>query len=59
MNHNADIFKGSGAVAVNFLALLTSAQEHFEFWLRCSSLLIGLLVGILTAISICRKLNQK
>jgi hypothetical protein len=59
MHHNHEIIKGASAVVINAMAIITSTQEHFEFWLRCSSLVVGILVGVLTAISICRKLKSK
>lgn len=58
MHYNHEILKGTGAVTLNALAIITSTQEHFEFWLRCSSLMIGIVVGVLTIISISRKLKK-
>jgi len=48
-NHPGEIWAGVGAAMLNVVALLTSRQEHFEFALRCTSLVIGIIVGLLTA----------
>lgn len=50
-----DILKGAAGLLVNFLALLTSTQEHLEWGLRCLSLIVGIIVGIATVISLLRK----
>lgn len=47
--------KGGAALATNALAISTSMQHQIEWALRCTSLLIGITVGILTAWSIVRK----
>ena len=49
-NHPGEIWAGVGAAMLNVVALLTSRQEHFEYALRCTSLIIGIIVGLLTAI---------
>jgi len=48
-DHHGEIWAGVGAALLNLVALLTSREEHFEFALRCTSLVIGIIVGILTA----------
>ena len=48
-HHPGEIWAGVGAAMINALAILTSQQEQVEFALRCTSLVIGILVGILTA----------
>ena len=58
MTHNHEIAKGGAALLLNALALLTSTQEHFEFWLRCTSLSVGIVVGTLTIFTILRKLKK-
>lgn len=54
-HYTAEICKGLAAVGVNAIALITSTMEHIEYWLRISSLFCGIVVAILTAISIVRK----
>jgi len=44
---------------INFLAILTSQQEQVEFALRCTSLVIGILVGILTATAILVRMAKR
>jgi len=41
------------------LGLVTSYQEQIEWHLRVSSLLVGLLVGIMSLVSMVRKLRRK
>jgi len=41
------------------LGLVTSYQEQIEWHLRVTSLLVGLLVGILSLVSMIRKLRRK
>ena len=48
-DHPGEIWAGVGAATLNLVALLTSREEHFEFALRCTSLFIGIIVGLLTA----------
>ena len=48
-DHPGEIWAGVGAALLNVVALLTSREEHFEFALRCTSLFIGIIVGLLTA----------
>lgn len=55
-NHLPELLKGLFAVSVNALAVITSSMEHLEFGLRITSLVIGILVGILTAISIVKNI---
>jgi hypothetical protein len=41
-----------------FLGVLTSFQEQIEWHLRVASLVIGLAVGLLSLVSIIRKLRR-
>jgi len=41
------------------LGLVTSYQEQIEWHLRAASLLVGLLVGILSLVSMVRKMRRK
>jgi len=41
------------------LGLVTSYQEQIEWHLRIASLLVGLLVGIMSLVSMIRKLRRK
>ena len=42
-----------------FLGVITSLQEQIEWHLRVASLVVGLLVGLLSLISLARKLWRK
>jgi hypothetical protein len=42
-----------------FLGLVTSYQEQIEWHLRVASLLVGLAVGILSLVSMIRKLRRR
>lgn len=59
MSHNHEIAKGAAALLLNAVALLTSAQEHFEFWLRCTSLSVGTIVGVITIYSFIQKRKKR
>ena len=41
------------------LGVITSYQEQIEWHLRLASLLVGLLVGILSLVSMVRKMRRK
>lgn len=58
-DHGADLLKGLGGTGATALGVLTSFQESVEHVMRCVSLGIGTLVGILTAISIVRGWKKK
>lgn len=53
------IVKGIVGGTVNMLGFITSFQEQLEWWFRIASLTVGLLVGVLTAISILRKMGYE
>ena len=58
-DHGAELGKGALGVSASVLSVLTSMQEQVEFVMRCISLGVGMLVGILTAISIVRGWKKK
>ena len=58
-NHGAEVFKGILGVSSTVLGVLTSMQEQVQHVMRCISLGVGMLVGILTAISIVRGWKKK
>lgn len=58
-DHGVDLLKGIGGTGATALGVLTSMQEQVEHVMRCVSLGIGTLVGILTAISIVRGWKKK
>jgi len=58
-HHGAEVCKGLVGVGSTVLGVLTSMQEQVEHVMRCVSLGIGMLVGILTAISIVRGWKRK
>ena len=57
--HSNVLCKGVIGVGTNVLAVITSAQEQLEYWLRIGSLILGFTVGILTLISLIRGLRKK
>ena len=58
-HHPGEIWAGVGAAMINFIAILTSQQEQLEFALRCTSLVIGILVGILTATALVIRMTKR
>lgn len=50
--------KGIVGTVSPFLGVLTSFQEQIEWHLRVASLVVGLLVGLLSLVSIIRKLRR-
>jgi len=53
------VFKAIVGTASPLLGVITSYQEQIEWHLRLASLLIGLVVGILSLVSMVRKLRRK
>ena len=53
------IFKAIVGVASPVIGVLTSMQHQIEWTLRVASLLVGLIVGVMSLISMVRKLRQK
>jgi hypothetical protein len=58
-HHPGEIWAGVGAAMINALAILTSQQEQVEFALRCTSLVIGILVGLLTATALLIRMTKR
>jgi hypothetical protein len=62
MRHPIDIdylFKAIVGIASPVLGVITSLQEQVEWTLRVASLLVGLIVGIMSLVSMARKLRRK
>jgi len=53
------VFKAIIGMASPVLGLVTSYQEQIEWHLRIASLLVGLLVGILSLVSMVRKMRRR
>jgi hypothetical protein len=53
------VFKAIVGTASPLLGVITSYQEQIEWHLRAASLLVGLLVGIPSLVSMVRKLRRK
>ena len=53
------LFKGIIGTASPLLGVVTSFQEQIEWHLRIASLVVGLAVGVLSLISLLRKLRRK
>ena len=53
------IFKAIVGGASPVIGVLTSMQHQIEWTLRVASLLVGLIVGVMSLISMVRKLRQK
>jgi hypothetical protein len=58
-NHGVEVCKGAFGVSSTLLGVLTSLQEHVEHTMRCISLGVGIMVGVLTCISIIRGWKKK
>lgn len=62
MRHPIDIdyfFKAVVGITSPILGVITSMQEQIEWGLRIASLIIGLAVGILSLISMAKKMRGK
>lgn len=53
------VFKAIVGTVSPVLGVITSYQEQIEWHLRIVSLLVGLLVGVLSLVSMIRKLRRK
>lgn len=51
-------FKAIVGICTPLVAALTSFQENIEWGLRITSLIVGVLVGVATLISMIRKLKK-
>jgi hypothetical protein len=62
MRHPIDIDYVSKAIigiASPVIGVITSLQEQIEWTLRVASLLVGLAVGVMSLVSMARKLRRK
>ena len=62
MRHPIDIdytLKAIVGIASPVMGIITSLQEQVEWTLRVSSLLVGLLVGIMSLVSMIQKMRRK
>lgn len=62
MRHPIDIdytLKAIVGIASPLLGVITSLQEQVEWTLRVASLLVGLLVGIMSLVSMIQKMRRK
>lgn len=57
--HTQELCRGMFAVLVNGLAVVTSTMEDVEYWLRVTSLIVGISIGILTLIPLVLKYYVK
>jgi len=53
------VFKAIIGTVSPVLGVITSYQEQIEWHLRAASLLVGLLVGILSLVSMVKKLRRR
>ena len=53
------LWKGVVGTVSPTLGILTSFQEQIEWHLRIASLAVGLLVGVLSAVSLWKKLKRR
>jgi hypothetical protein len=58
-DHGIELVKGGVGILASLAGVLTSLQENIEYAMRLSSLGIGMIVGILTAISIVKGWKKK
>lgn len=62
MRHPIDIdyiFKAIIGVASPVVGVLTSMQHQIEWTLRVASLLVGLIVGIMSLVSMIKKIRER
>ena len=62
IRHQIDIdyiFKAIVGIASPVIGVLTSMQEQLEWTLRVASLLVGLIVGIMSLVSMIKKLRNR
>lgn len=55
---NETIMRGCASTAITTLGVVTSFQEQFLWWLRVTSLVVGLVVGLLTIYGIIRRFRS-
>ncbi|MCH7226659.1 hypothetical protein [Haloferula sp. A504] len=53
------VFKGVVGTASPVLGVITSFQEQIEWHLRIASLVVGLAVGLLSLVSLWKKLRKR
>lgn len=58
-DHGTEILKGSVGMLASIVSVLTSFQEAVEYYMRLGALAAGMVVSILTAISIVRGWKKK
>jgi hypothetical protein len=58
-HHGCELVKGGVGILASLAGVLTSLQENIEYAMRLSSLAIGMVVGILTAVSIVKGWKKK
>jgi len=62
MRHTFDydyILKAIVGIASPLVGVITSLQEQIEWTLRVSSLVVGLLVGLMSLVGMIRKMRRK
>jgi hypothetical protein len=59
VNENEVMLRGTIGTATSWLAVVASLLPNIEQWLRISSLLVGLSVGIVTLIQLVRRGSGK
>ena len=57
--HGTEILKGAIGLMAPILGVLTSLQEGVEYYMRLGALSAGMIVSILTAVSIVRGWKKK
>lgn len=62
MRHSFDydyLMKGIVGIASPLMGVITSFQEQMEWHLRIASLLVGLAVGVMSLVSMVKKLRKR
>jgi hypothetical protein len=62
MRHHLDfeyIFKAIVGIASPVIGVITSLQQQIEWTLRVASLLVGLIVGVMSIVSMVKKMRGK
>jgi hypothetical protein len=58
MDANASMLRGFTGVVAPILAIVTSFQTELEWWLRVTALVAGILVSLLSIVSLLKNLRK-
>lgn len=58
-DYNTAMSNNAIAVMLNVVAVVVSSQEQIEHWLRITSLVVGIIAGILAIVSTVQKMVMR